>query len=249
MLITRGSRRTNANNRNRGAALMVAVVIMGILLVFALSLLLVTYTLYASQNKKSASKRNAEAANTLSVALEKELEKQSESQLWRYLRFNICNNATWPYYESGKENHNEAEAFRYFDLNYNYVSTYFNNPDANEQDPLFGLEGFPGSVKLCIYWCLPEEGTYATENAFFGEGSNKTSARMYIEVICETGSQSYVVKNQYSLTEEDFGSGEVKLKNALKNYAEKDEYNPLGLNVDNGINLNKKWTWNFVTRE
>ena len=237
-----------SKDNNRGAALMVAVVIIGILMVFTLSLLLVTYSLYSSQNKNAAGTRNSEAANTFSVALTTELEKkQSDSELWRYLRFNICNRGTWPYYKPGLAGHGETEAFRYFDLNYNFVSKYFDTPSTTEQDPLSGLEGFPGKMKLCIYWRVPanKDDVAETYAESLYDGANKTGVRLYIEVICETGSQSYVVKNEYILTEDDFGSGEYRLKNALKNYVDIDAYNPLGLDID----LTKKWIWNFNSRE
>ena len=247
---------------DRGAALMVAIVIIGILMVFALSLLLVTYTLYASQNKKAASQRNSEAANTLSVALTTELteginkngvkQDPSECELWRYLRFNLCTDKTWPYYNPGEAGHGETEAFRYFNLNYNFVSKYFDAPSATEQDPLSGMEGFPGKVQLCIYWCLPSDIDEPDKiNDFFsGQGANgKSGVKLYIEVICETGSQTYVVKNKYVLSENDFGSTDTRLKSALKKYADEKAYNPLQLKTEDGINLNKKWTWSFESRE
>ena len=258
MLRRRNGIRQIPKNKNRGAALMVAVVIIGILMVFTLSLLLVTYSLYASQNKNAAGTRNSEAANTLSVALTSELEKkQSEGELWRYLRFNICNSATWTFYEPGLAGHGETEAFRYFNLNYNFVAKYFENPSTTDQDPLSGLEGFPGTVKLCIYWRLPEtpkntegpeENPEDVAEALY-QGGNKTGIRLYIEVICETGSQSYVVKNKYILNEAPFGSGEFKLKSALKNYSKEPAYNPLLLDDRDGIDLNQNWTWRFDSRE
>ena len=227
---------------------MVAVVIIGILMVFVLSLLLVTYSLYSSQNKNVAGTRNSEAANTLSIALTTELEQSaSDSALWRYLRFNICNRGTWPFYQPGLEGHGETEAFRYFDVNYNFVSNYFAAPSNTEQDPLSGLEGFPGKVQLCIYWKVPpnREGEAESYAETLYDGANKTGVRLYIEVICETGSQSYVIKNEYILNEADFLSGQYKLKSALKGFVDREEYNPLGLEID----LNKNWTWTFNSRE
>ena len=252
----------NIRSGDRGAALMVAIVIIGILMVFALSLLLVTYTLYASQNKKAASQRNTEAANTLSVALTTELtvgldkngvkQDPSESELWRYLRFNLCTDKTWPYYNPGEAGHGETEAFRYFNLNYNFVAKYFDAPSTTAQDPLSGLEGFPGKVQLCVYWCLPPDIDETAEiNDFFaGRSANgKNGVRLYIEVICETGSQTYIVKNKYLLTENDFGTADTRLKTALKKYAEEKAYNPLQLKTEDGVKLDKKWSWSFESRE
>ena len=100
---------------------MVAVVIIAILMIFAFSLLLVTYTLYASQSKKSASFRNSEAAKTVSRAMQTELEDpdaEMNSAFWKYLRCNIGQSETWPWYEPGTLNHEKEDAFRKFDLDY-----------------------------------------------------------------------------------------------------------------------------------
>lgn len=263
---------------NKGATMMVAIIIMGILMVFAFSLLLVTYNLYASQNKKAASRRNSSAANTLSIALERELtdggniedyDPMLESDLWKYLRFNIGQSGTWPYYypEAGYSGHGKAEAFRYFQINYNYVEKYFNSDDHKALYPTDGentktyydptvLDGFPGSVELCVYWKLPEEleQTYKSIEAplVSQEGKNKINmngARLYIEIICETASQTYVVTNEYKLQISELN--EYKRKNALEQYSKKDTYNPMGFSITepDRINLNEDWVWDFESRE
>ncbi len=256
---------------NRGVALMVAVVIIGILMVFTFSLLLVTYTLYSSQNKKAASLRNAEAANTLSQAITTELEKGEDlpaAELWRYLRFNICQDGTWPYYYPGASyiGHDEKAAFRYFNLNYNYVTRYFgeaskkaDTPEGEDYDPPGGMEGFPGSVKLCVYWRLPaeKEADYETVEAKPSE-IQKSKLRLYVEVICETASQSYVVKNCYTLTVATYDTGDKEQrqkKAALASYAGGDAfgtdpnpYNPTQIPLTE-LYPDEKWTWSFVSRE
>ncbi len=240
MLMHRSRIKKSIKSSNRGAALMVSVVIIGILMVFVLSLLLVTYTLYASQNKKAASRRNAEAANTFSAALTKELvETGPGGELWRYLRFNVCT-STWPYYMPGEEGHGEAEAFRYFNVNYNFVRQYFDVPDEEAQDPLSGLEGFPGKMELCIYWQPPTEHELDV---------SKTGTRLFIEVICETGSQSYVIKNEYSLDAPNYETTQQRMKNALTGYSQIEAYNPLQLGAEDGVILDENWNWHFVGRE
>ena len=260
---------------NKGATMMVAIIIMGILMVFAFSLLLVTYTLYASQNKKAASRMNATAANTLSVALETELtdggsmenyDPMDASELWKYLRFNIGQEGTWPYYypEATYSGHDDKCAFRYFKLDYNYTSKYFETEqhkalyptvDGGDEvkdyyDPSV-LDGFPGSVELCVYWRLPEgvEEDYKSTEAQLS-GSNKINmdaARLYIEIICESASQSYVVTNVYELNIKTPASNEKKTK--LSKYAEKDTYNPLQFSTEGEINLQEDWSWTFISRE
>ena len=47
----------SSKKRNRGAAMVIAIIVVAVLMIFAFSLLLVSYTLFATQNKKVASKK------------------------------------------------------------------------------------------------------------------------------------------------------------------------------------------------
>lgn len=227
---------------NQGSSMVVAIVIISILMIFSFSLLLASYTLYSSQNKNAASKRNSEAANTLSIALEKELTREdsdADSALWKYLRCNILQNETWPYYVDGNKN-----AYRYFDLNYNYHEAYFKDTG------LEGLDGFPGKVQLCIYWMLPD-GTVIQDGQSV-ENINPNGTRLFVEIHCETASQSYMVTNEYILTSSTFGSdGAAKTRqNRIRqlnnpNAANYEVYNPMKLDV----NVDQDWKWVPVGRK
>ena len=230
--------------------MMLAVVIIGILMVFTFSLLLVSYTLYASQSKKAASLRNAEAATSLSKALETELVENSttgyipetESALWKYLRCNIAQgDDDWPYYDPASAGHTEEYAFRYFDVKYG------NNTMYGVQD---GLEGYPANVKLCVYW-MPPEGANATAYAT-GPVSNPANVRLFIEVICETASQSYVVKNEYRLKTDTYSDTDVQERNRMRAVLGlftngQSQYNPKGITTSE--TNPRKWKWEFVGRE
>ena len=128
-----GKELNNVSKRNnKGATMIVAIVIMGILIVFTFSLTLVAYTYYASQNKNVASLRCSEAANSFSLALEDELTyeykdgegnvircPEYDSYLYKYLRYNLFQEETfWPYYGSG-DGHDMSYASRKFQLKYN----------------------------------------------------------------------------------------------------------------------------------
>lgn len=249
--------------KNSGAALMVVVIIIGILMVFTLSLVLVTYTLYASQNKKAASKKNSEAANTLSIALTTELTgtNAEAGELWRYLRFNLCQEDTWPYYdpECTADGHGSKEAFRYFDLKVNYTEKYFSKTEGTEvnEDSYSALEGFPGSVKLCVYWMLPTNLVPEDKSEVVDVATVKASKgglRLFVEVICETASQTYVVKNEYELQIDTIT--DKKAQRTLQAYANTEKvktYNPIGLSAGSSgteaIDTTEKWIWNFVGKE
>ena len=229
---------------NRGAAMMVAVVIIGILMIFCFSLLLVSYTLFASQSKKTASFRNSQAANSLSKALETELkdvDAATNSMLWRYLRCNACNNSAWAYYDPSKPGHDKEHAFRYFNLKYAYKDAYVPNGS---------LEGYPSEVKLCVYWCLPKD-VEITNDAEL-EGVSMNGAILHIDIICETASQSYVINNEYKLNIRQYSSeeDEVKEQKMIRKMSGtvNNAYNPKGV-VLSDAEEPMKWSWEFVCRE
>ena len=214
---------------NNGTAMIVAIIVIAVVMIFAFSLMLVTYTLYASQSKKVASQRNREAANSLSIALRNELQSEEaykNSALWKYLRCNIYQSATWPYYDKTKENYTSDYAFRYFNLKKN----------AN-----YNIDGYPGSVKLCVYWCLPKDAVISEgEELSQLSVDRKKDSYLYIEIICETGGQTYSIKDKYKIQINDFDDNNPDHdaeKNMLSSIESDSKYNPMGLN----INENEKW--------
>ena len=223
--------------------MMVAVVIIGILMIFIFSLLLVSYTLYASQNKKPSARKNSEAANSLSLAMQTELEQPeayNESALWKYLRCNILQ-TTWPYYEPGTSGHGDKEAFRYFTLNYQRIDEFEVNLEESQSGMLGELSGFPGNVEVCMYWELPDDVTNV-EKANPSGIEDKTGTKLHMEIICETANQKYVVTNHYVLTQStDPSSDEKKTLNKLSSDS---NYNPYSTTIKS----NEKWVWELESR-
>lgn len=226
---------------NRGSAMMVAVIIIAILMVFTFSLLLVSYTLFASQNKKVASRRNTEAANTLAMVLQEELEDENadeNSDLWRYIRCNIGQEDTWPYYDGT----NEDEAFRKFDMKPNHINLYKDKGYFNKAGE---IEGYPGEIELCIYWMPPESVTDLSNYNYTHSG-----IRLFIEINCNTANQNYVTTSEYTLRVSDFSNStsDIKKKKALTNIAKQQTYNPAGI-TDSKIKTDEKWRWHYEGRE
>ena len=235
--------------KNRGAAMIVAIIVVAVLMVFVFSLMLVTYTLYSSQNKKVASKKCSEAANSLSVAMATELESADaykDSDLWIYLRYNLLQ-GNWTFYEPKLEGHKEADAIKTFEMKSN-PNYYIGTGESN-------LTGYPGMIKLKVYWKLPEkiyddcnndmDVIRTKEPGTF----DKTDTRLFVEITCESASQSYTVTNEYHLAlgeynEEDLDGDAKIIAKLKKTYAEKTLYNP----NHNTINPNEKWTWVFDSR-
>ena len=219
--------------------MLVTIIIIAVLVVFSFTLILISYNLYASQNKNLASDRNSEAANTLSRALQEELNPDNKpaanSNLWKYLRCNIAyeNGSTedkggwedWPYYQAGLENHGEKESKRYFKLD--------NNND---------IEGMPADVSVCIYWELPDD---VTIDETTGLPNKKTPEQveekrsgilLYIEITCTTGGQIYRMTDKYEL--EVYAPEDLLVQEELR-AANNSRNNP----VNHTINLNEDWHW------
>ena len=226
---------------NKGAAMVVTIIIIAVLVVFSFTLILISYNLYASQNKNLASDRNSEAANTLSRALQEELDPANNptknSNLWRYLRCNIAYEGgsteenggwvDWPYYEAGVDHHGYEEAKRYFKL------------DNNSQ-----IEGMPADVSLCIYWELPDDPARIDEQT--GLPCKKTPEQveekrsgiiLYIEINCVTGGQTYQIIDKYEL--EIYDASEDILLQGYIQEADVVRYNPIAHTIDK----NEDWHW------
>lgn len=224
-------------NNNSGATMIVAIVIMGLLIVFTFSLMLVAYTYYSSQTKNTASLRCSEAANSLSLSLKEELTSSNpeNSELYRYLRYNLCQTDTWPYHKDGLDGHGK-ESYRKFDLKYNSART-----DVD------GIEGLPGNTLISIYWELPD-GVTDTQVFASDYTDKRNGIKLYIDVTCESGSQSYTVTSVYSLELSKYPANDNHLKTIINAFSSSSA-NPLsksakGIVALNGID-NEKWTWNY----
>lgn len=230
--------------KNKGAAMITAIVIMGILIVFTFSLMLVAYTLYSSQTKNIASTKCSESANSLSLALKDELQDEDaavRSHLYQYVRYNICQD-TWPNYTGS----NEAAAYRYFSLKYNA-----NTAKGGSES----IEGFPGTIKVCMYWMLPDESKYKYDNGSYRNYSDvKTEldkshkgVRLFVEVTAESANQSYTVKQQYVLEQSSYTNKDASTLNVLfgNDMMHNGAINPYE-KTQSQIYYNEKWTWNAV---
>lgn len=204
--------------------MMLTIIIIAVLIVFTFSLILISYNLYASQNKNLSSDRNAEAANSLSIALRDELTDEDavyNSNLWKYIRWNIAyKNADddcvdWPYYAPNKEKHTEEYAKRYFKL-----------------DRAAEVEGMPADVSVCIYWELPEGVTQYDPNG------TRNGIVLHVEITCKTAGQIYKTSDIYKLNVGDVGDN-TELSTAI-NLSKPQNSNHV-------IDKNEDWKWKYTT--
>ena len=216
---------------NSGSALFVVIIVIAVLIIFAFSLLLVSYTLYASQNKRAASLRCSEAANSFSSALKGEMEDPEaykNSWFWMYLRYNLYQNSnvTWPYYDPEKTGHTAEYAYRYFKV----------KPNAN-----YDVEGFPGEIELCMYWTLPEDSVLEDDELYEASIDDKNGAHLCVDITCSSGSQSYSIQDKYLINVVGFTSDaeDQEEKDAIKDEEANTLKNPLG----NYIKGTEKWSF------
>lgn len=225
---------------NRGAAMMLTVVLIMVIMIFAFSLILVSYTLYSSQTKNLSSARNMEAVNSLSLALQDEMEDadaSANSNLWKYIRCNIVYNDTstewldWPYYAENSDGvalagHTSTEAYRYFTLD--------KNPD---------IEGFPARTRVCIYWMLPEGMSEAAFKTMLANPDSadaiiaKTGVRLVMEITAESGSQIYRVTDTYQLSVTE--TTDALEQTAISLASQNPDCNP----ALHTVSSNEKWAW------
>ena len=246
----------SSRKRNSGAAMIVAIIVVAILMIFTFSLMLVSYTLYATQNKRVASKKCSEAANSLSIAMADEMDEKKNpdafknSDFWIYLRYHLMQD-DWPFYEPVLDGHKTNDAVKGFEMKAN--PNYFETGKST-------LDGYPGTIKIKAYWMLPEilyeEHSIETDPNFFidykfspDDMSDRTNVRLFLEITCESGSQSYTVTNEYhlSIREYDLGKEDEKAeKNKLASYTASN-YN--FLTSGKTIMTGERWRWSFKGRE
>jgi hypothetical protein len=253
-----GDKRYNPKSsykHNKGATMLVAIIIMAILIVFTFALTLAAYTLYASQNKNIASMKCAIAANSLSDALTGELNyiydvpddevklyPEQESYLYKYLRFNICQEGTWPYYAPGETGHTAEYAYRYFDLMHNTNKTV-------EGKKIDYIEGIPGKVVICIYWMLPE-GVDPSTNPDLTT-LDKNGIRLFVEVTCEASSQSYTAKKEYVLRIGTYDITDITQANRMSDVDMGKNsiiINPMGF-PDTSYDFTEMWIWKLANED
>ena len=250
---------------NKGVTMIVAIIIMAILVIFTFSLTLIAYTLYASQNKNVASMRCAEAANTLSVALENEIMYVSEtddiypekdSNLYRYLRYNLCqDDVMWPYYIADDvSGHDKKAACRYFDLRYNIEKKQNVIPSGggtSSVEAVESIEGLPGRTIVCIYWKLPDNAGVTKEQTAKEYLKNKDGLKLFVEVTCEAANQSYTVTKEYILKTSSYTAFETEKSDILSyslTHSGNVFTNPCNF-VESDIKPTEKWEWKKTYEE
>lgn len=228
-----------------GSALLIAIVIMMVVTMLSLLLLLAGYSFFATSLNQQSEVQCREMAENISLELEQEItaphfdsfkdEQQAlESDtypLWSYLRINLWQEDNWPYYNGKEVNHDEAAAYRYFD-----VSGLTEN-GTNVLD----------DAEVLLYW---------TNTAT----ADRTTSldQLYVQVTCRKGKEESTVTTVYDIqiasdkeyalessTDETKDDGTVEtVKTYYSKSSPRSKSNPKNLE----INPEERWTFTKAER-
>jgi hypothetical protein len=212
--------------QNQGAAMIVAIVVSVVLMAFALSLLLLSYSLVSSVSGNVVETQCKELAKSVSEEIGQELmdvnydsyddqyaAAGNENNLWFFLRYNLWQDGTWPYYSDMEAGHYAADSYRYFRLN-----------EADYGDSSLNVD----RILLTMYWEIDSDQP--------AEETDKSFTVLHIRVEVERGDYAYALDSAYALTvtsyvDESDDGDMATVENA--------DINPQG----NEIVRDEKWIW------
>jgi hypothetical protein len=212
--------------QNQGAAMIIALVVSVVIMAFALSLLLLSYSLFSSVNGDTIQTQCKELAKSVNSELGQELmdtgydsyEQQyaaagSENNLWFFLRYNLWQDEIWPYYNEAETGHGKADSYRYFRL------------DTINSDEYAGAAD---QILITIYWEIQSEES--------GEETDKSFTVLHIRTEVDKGDYAFAIDSAYALTVTPYDEyDDSDDMDSLDNL----EINP----YDTQIYKNEKWIW------
>lgn len=181
------SKHRKRHRAERGAAMVVAIVVSMVIMVFSLSLLLVTYSLYLSVPGGAISMQCRELAVSLSEEIGQELMRMPEQDaavqpaeeqtaLYGYLRSLLWQEEVWPHYDPEGEIAFE-KCCRYFSLEI---------PD--------GYEDMADQILMTLYWTI-EEAVSIQED----QEDEHSCAVLHVRIKVCKNENSYITEQAYIL--------------------------------------------------
>lgn len=215
--------------KNKGSAMIVAIIVSMVVFAFALSLLLAAYSLFMSSVRKITQSQCRELAKSVSMELEEEIagvsyasfeeQKQALDEgkdgLWQYLRYNVCQ-GSWPYYVGDDVNgHDGSSAYRYFSL----------SASGGDSDSYAAMAD---DISVCIYW--EDDGGYV---------SSKDDVELVVRVVCSKGTQTAAMETRYVLSCMTYDDTDDVTDNG----------NPAVNPSDNLTEASEQWIWSYLERD
>lgn len=174
---------------DQGAAMPVAIIVSMVIMIFSLSLLLVTYSLYSSVQGGTVSMQCRELAASLSAEVGQEIMQQARQEddaagqaegrqtpLYGYLRAMLWQEDVWQHYDPEGTLALE-ECCKYFALEI---------PD--------GCEDMADQILMTLYWTIEEDGTMQEEQT-----AEEVCAVLHVRIKVCKNETSYIAERAYIL--------------------------------------------------
>lgn len=211
-----------------GSAILIAIIVMMVAIMLSFSLLLGSYSLFATVNKQQNMEQCKEMAQSISREIEREITgsetnfdsfsslkkavEDQEAPLWSYLRFHLWQ-TNWPYYNEEERGHSENYAFREFEV----------DSDGNQEET-----SILDTVLIKMYW-ESEEG--AQKNG---------GTSLFIKVSCTKGKQKAILTSVYDVSVEENVPGYMEAGTIILI----SPYN----SENNAVSKNEKWSFSLAER-
>lgn len=204
---------------NKGSAMMVAIVASLVVMMYCLSLLLISYSLFFSVSEESAQYQCREIVKSLSNELEGEItlkfadyaeecDAKYSHPLWYFIRSNVLQ-SSWPYYNPDEWDHPKEVAFRNFDLTSSG-----------------GGSSITEGVTVCMYWESSLDVMRERETA--GDEA-ESEIPLYVTVKCVRGNHTYEVTSTY--------------------YLKIAQWEDIADNMNTAVDESERWEWYLGERE
>jgi type II secretory pathway pseudopilin PulG len=226
-MVTVNMQRKNRKLRNQGSAMVVAIVVGVVIMVFVLSLLLLSYSLFSTAAQKTTQMQCRELAKSVNKELRQEIlspdydtyasqlaAEGTENNLWFYLRYNLWQEDVWPYYNEEESGHGEDDSYRYFTID---------TADSDEYD------GIADTILITMYWEIESDNPQ--------EESDKSLTLLHVQVEVKKGDCSYSMESVYALTVAEYSDAESA--GGTGNGITGTSVNPYNQSIDTA----EKWIW------
>jgi len=210
--------------KDQGSALLTACITSVVIIMFAMSLLAVSYGLFSAVNREDNKLQARELAVSAAESLDQQIagvdytgasatysdqkaDEGNDKSLWFYLRYNIWQDS----WESRLEKSTSEDGYKNFNMNYSGSN-------------------YNGDIKVRIWWV---EGTATQED--------KGGTKLYVETTASVDDSSYTLTTAYSLQVTPYGDiSDTSAEDTVSNA----KINP----SSHAILKYERWKWNLDSK-
>lgn len=188
---------------NEGAALLISIIIMTVVMMLGLTMLLAVYSLHSTASRQHVINQNHELAKSIGAVIEKDIVSSPADRaadptaypIWTYLDAKIWTNE-WPCYDSEVRGHTKEYAYRYFTVDF---TTFESGVSAADKT---SVQSLMKESSILMYWKLPSDLSIDD----MSESSQKSGTTLYVVVTCGAGGNKSTVTRHYELKVEEDGT-------------------------------------------